>query len=213
LATVQGIPKSSLHCDITGRDHYVLENLWKKWLTEEDMRHLGLHHIQYEIPQDPSLFREEERVEPRVIFLALRVIAAAVEIKGTATKHSLVDAITRRARRTSVHLAFNSPGVSKVHLLQNDIEVQEFLGKSEARSKLVITNIPLPRLIYFQHYWPPTMESLIRSKEIYASGKEPTFEAVEGDDLSRAWEFSFESNALSTIPDFVPTKLYPPFTL
>jgi hypothetical protein len=195
------------HDPKTGGKHYALDNLWKKWLQEEGLRTLGLHHIRFDIPQDPSLFEEGEEVEPRTIFFGLRVAAAVVEIKGAATSHKLIDAKTREVEKHRLRFDFR-PYASRVKVLETEAAVQEFLDASGARPKLVVSGIPLPRLMYMQFYWPPTLESINRSKEIQARGESPTFENVEGGDLGQAWNFLLDGDMLSAIPDDIPVKVY-----
>jgi len=192
----------------TGRTSYALDNLWKKWLQDTDLRKLGLHHISFDIPQDPSLFEEGETVEPRTIFFGLRVAAAVVEVKGAATSHALVNAKTREVERRRLGFDFSARS-SRVKVFETEAAVQEFLDASGARQKLVVSGIPLPRLIYTHLYWPPTLESLHRSKEIQNRGEPPTFESVEGGDLGQAWNFLLDGDGLAAIPDDIPVKVYP----
>lgn len=191
----------------TGSTHYALDNLWKKWLQEEGLRALGLHHIRFDIPQDPSLFEDGEEVEPRTIFFGLRVAAAVVEITGEATSHKLIDAKTREVEKHRLRFDFR-PHASRVKVFETEAAVQEFLNASGARPKLVVSGIPLPRLMYMHLYWPPTLESLKRSMEIQARGESPTFENVEGGDLGQAWNFLLDGDTLSAIPDDIPVKVY-----
>jgi Restriction endonuclease len=191
----------------TGGTHYALDNLWKKWLQEEGLRTLGLHHVRFDIPQDPSLFKDGEEVEPRTIFFRLRVAAAVVEIEGAATNHKLIDAKTRAVEKHRLRFDF-SPHTSRVKVFETEAAVQEFLDTSGAKPKLVVSGIPLPRLMYMQFYWPPTLESINRSKEIQSRGESPTFENVEGDDLGQAWNFLLDGDMLSAIPDDIPVKVY-----
>jgi hypothetical protein len=62
--------------------------------------------------------------------------------------------------------------------------------------------------MYMHLYWPPTLESLIRTKEIQNQGESPTFENVEGGDLGQAWNFLLDGNSLLAIPDDIPVKVY-----
>lgn len=192
----------------TGGTHYALDNLWKKWLQEEELRTLGLHHVRFDIPQDPSLFKDGEEVEPRTIFFGLRVAAAVVEIRGEATSHKLIEVKTKEVEKHRVRFDFN-PHVSRVKVFETESAVQEFLNTSGARSKLVVSGIPLPRLMYMQFYWPPTHGSINRSREIQTRGESPTFENVEGGDLGQAWNFLLDGDMLSAIPDDLPVKVYP----
>jgi Restriction endonuclease len=192
----------------TGRTHYALDNLWKKWLQEEGLRALGLHHIRFDIPQDSSLFGEGEAVEPRTIFFGLRVVAAVVELKGAAVSHALVNAKTREVEKHRLRFDFRSPS-SRVKVLKTEAEVQNFLTASGATPKLVISGIPLPRLIYMHLYWPPTAASLRRTEVIQSRGESPTLENVESGDLSQAWNFLLDGDSLAAIPDDIPVKVYP----
>lgn len=191
----------------TGKTHYALDNLWKKWLQDEGLRALGLHHIRFDVPQDPSLFKDEEQVEPRTIIFGLRVAAAVVEIIGEATSNKLIDAKTREVEKHRLRFDFR-PHASRVKVFETAAAVQEFLNASGARQKLVVSGIPLPRLMYMHLYWPPTLESLKRSMEIQARGELPTFENVEGGDLGQAWNFLLDGDTLSAIPDDIPVKVY-----
>lgn len=192
----------------TGRTHYALDNLWKKWVTGEVPRTLGLHHLEFEIPQDPSLFRNGEESEPKVIFFGLRVLAAVVKIPGAATNHGLKDVRTGKVEKRRLQAQFKD-GPAAMTLLENDGELQRHLQHEQAAAKWVLYGIPLPRIIYFQTYWPPTFESLIRAKEQYNQGQKPTFESVEGRDLSRAWSFLADESVVDQIPDEISFKLYP----
>jgi hypothetical protein len=192
----------------TGRTRYALDNLWKKWLQEEGLRALGLHHIRFELPQDPALFGEGEAVEPRTVFFGLKVAAAVVELKGAAISNALVNAKTGEVEKHRLRFDF-SPRISRVKVLDSDTEVQNFLTASGATPKLVISNIPLPRLIYQPLYWPPSAASLHRANELQARGEVLTFENVEGGDLNQAWNFLLDGDGLAAIPDDIPAKIYP----
>lgn len=192
----------------TGRTHYALDNLWKKWLQEEELRALGLHHIRFDLPQEPSLFGEGETVEPRTVFFGLKVVAAVVELKGAAISHALVNAKTREVEKHRLRFDFSSRS-SRVKVLETETDVRKFLTASGATPKLVISNIPLPRLTYEPFYWPPTIASLRRAREIQSRGEVPTFENIEGGDLSQAWNFLLDGEGLAAIPDDIPVKVYP----
>jgi hypothetical protein len=56
--------------------------------------------------------------------------------------------------------------------LDTETEVRNFLTASGATPKLVISNIPLPRLIY-QH----DLDALVRSIELHGFGDPPKYDA------------------------------------
>jgi hypothetical protein len=190
------------------RNHYALDNLWKKWLAGEIPRTLGLHHSMFEIPQDPILFENGEEPQPKHVYFGVRVFAIVVKIGGTATDYQLKNVQTGKVQKRHVRSKFEELP-REVRSFETDEEVRNYLASEEALSKLVLSGVPLPRLMYFQTYWPPTLESLMRSKKQYESGEKPTFESVEGLNLSKAWSFAIDEDLLNEIPDDIPFEMYP----
>ena len=205
----QSVIKSLRYFDPkSNRNHYALDNLWKKWLSGEIPKSPGLHHFKFEIPQDPGLFEECEEPQAKHVFFGVRVLAAVAKIEGSATDYQLRNVRSGNVEKRRVESRFENV-VREVRFFEESEEVRSYLASEQAHTKLVLDGVPLPRLMYFQTYWPPTLESLMRSKEQYESGEKPTFESVEGYDLSRAWSFAIDEDLISEIPDDIPFEMFP----
>jgi hypothetical protein len=193
----------------SGRSVYALDHLWKKWFFEECPKTLGLQHHRFDLPQDPVLFALGEEVIPKRIFLGLRVRAAVVSVEGGMMNHALRHASTRLIERKRVFLDFGAAEKHVVQVFDTEEDLASFL-QSETIPSLTIGRIILPRIIYQQFYWPPTPSSLQRAIDLRRGGEVPTFETVEGVDLSRAWDFLAHPEDLEHIrDDLVDYQLYP----
>lgn len=184
----------------TGRSVYALDHLWKKWFFGESPAVLGLHHLRFDIPQDPAYFLPGEEGTPKTIFFGLRVRAAVVSREGSATDHVLRGARDKAVQKRRLFLDFESTTKNMVRVFDTEEALDHYLAASTAPS-LTIGRIRLPRIIYQHLYWPPTVSALRRSMELQKEGQTPTFELVEGLDLSRAWEFLANLDELADISD------------
>jgi hypothetical protein len=55
----------------------------------------------------------------------------------------------------------------------------------------------VPRVAFQFAYWPISKQANERFHQIYLEGRQPTFEEVEGTDISRAWEIFEDDEGIS----------------
>jgi hypothetical protein len=69
------------------------------------------------------------------------------------------------------------------------IETQEELDRLLSRDPAPkVDFIVVPRVVFLWAYWPTSRQARERARRIHKEGRTPTFEEVEGTDISKAWE-------------------------
>jgi len=146
---------------------------------------------------------------PKTIFFGLRVSAAVVSAEGKLTHHSLQNARDKVVEKRRLFLDFGSAEKHTIRVFDTEDKLAAYL-QSDTAPSMTIGRIRLPRLIYEPLYWPPTPGALLKVREIQQQGRTPTFEEIEGADLSRAWDFLSHPEHLEEIrDDLVGFKIYP----
>lgn len=192
----------------------ILDVVWRQWFEGKIPMRIGSQHLEYALPQDPSLFEEGELPHPKRLYIELVIQAVVVSREGSVTVHSLRDASTLELDRRRIDFAVppDSPK-TKVHVFESEESLREFLVR-KTKPALTIGRIPLPRILFRFLYWPPTARAMHVAREIARrERREATFEEVESGSLLRAWELFTDPAASSYLDelgiDEFPFEVWP----
>lgn len=174
----------------------VPDMLWQMWGDGRIPRDLGVHHV--ELTLDPSWHSvvDGKRSQPHSVAADVRVVGLVVTVTGESRLHQLVDASNQSPHKTRIELAFPPiQGELPVLTVQSDGELELAIDHGASVS-VSVGRIPLPRIVLFRMYWPPserlaeTMEGLVAA---YLAGEGPDpsklgLGDIEGTSLNSQWD-------------------------
>lgn len=170
--------------------------LWQRWLEGDPPSVLGKHELEIEIPEGWHARANGRRARVLSISARVEIVAAVVELAGTATSVALVEPDGRGVRKAHAAARFeNAPGQYPVRTFGDEDELAAFLEGQRAAFKVTVGRIRAPRIRVNHIYWPPServarrMERLEKFHKAGRIGLNPeNLRGVEGDDLRRLWE-------------------------
>lgn len=170
--------------------------LWTKWLEGEPESVLGEHELEIVVPD--GWHARADGVPGRVYSVSAKVniMAAVVELPGTATSVALVDSEGHGVHRARATARFeNAPGEYPVRSFLDENELAAYLESQRAAFRVTVGRIRAPRIRLEHVCWPPSERVARRIKQLekfHRSGRiglhPQNLRDVEGTDLRAAWE-------------------------
>lgn len=154
----------------------VLDHLWSKWVTTRERVSLGETEGRFHGPGDPG-----------GTVASLRVVGYVGQIPGTAKHVALTNAASKKVERARFAAQFQVPNSLDLLEVRTDQELARLTQPEEGVAHVLRHRVLVPRIIAANVYWPPTIEAMKKVIAMRERGERITFDAVEGQDLSRAW--------------------------
>jgi hypothetical protein len=154
----------------------VFNHLWSEWVTSSEPVSLGV---------TTKFFREPGGVSQ--VSASLRVVAYVGQVRGTAKHVTLTNALSQRIERGRIAADFDMPTSLAMHAATTDEELSALMQAGGDVAHVVRHRVRLPRIVAANVFWPPTAEAIQKVIDMRERGERVTFDAVEGQDLSRAW--------------------------
>jgi hypothetical protein len=182
----------------------VPDMLWQMWSDGRIPRDLGLHEV--EVAVEPGWYSVIDGVisRPRSVHATVRVRGLVITIQGRSSVHRLLDASGSRVEKTRLEAQFR---IAATELPVVAVESEEELEAATAHNDAMCVSVgrfPLPRMILFRMYWPPSdrlAATLEKALAAYVAGEGPdpaslTLADIEGTSLSSLWDPIWEGHRL-----------------
>lgn len=168
---------------------------WKLWLKEGSRMIIGTHNRKIDTT---GLYARGERGLEKVLSvdLDLGVVGWVADFLGTGTKHSLSTVPASRVERTRTTATFRfSSGTFDLKEFRSELELKQYVRNIPSVAHIK-ERVLAPRLWHDSLYWPPSdraLESIEERLTLHTLGyctdlKPNNVTAIEGDNLSTAWE-------------------------
>jgi hypothetical protein len=113
-------------------------------------------------------------------------IIATIKVVAFITEDPVSEARRKPAQALLAHMRQRTGRGQRVLRAVETPEAMAAILESE--SDQIVEWITVPRVAYQFAYWPISEQATERLHRIVSEGRSPTFEEVEGTDLSQAWE-------------------------
>jgi|GEM_PF-6550656 len=154
----------------------VLHHLWSEWVTTKKRVPLGRRSRAF-----------HKAGATGSVIASLRVTAYVGQISGSAKHVALSNALSRKLERGRLAAEFQMPGSLDLVEVATDEELAALTQATDDVLHIVRHRVRVPRIVAANLFWPPTQEAMQKVIDMRTRGERVTFDAVEGQDLSRAW--------------------------
>ncbi|MDQ3703938.1 MAG: restriction endonuclease [Chloroflexota bacterium] len=188
-------------CDETRQvDGYLPDLVYEAWLNGDVPTDVGTHQLMLQAPENWQWLVNERAssLEPKVLKpvrqlrTTARIIGFMAMLKGTAVKHTLVNALTEEIEKQHVEPQFELPASTPVTGFYSEKDLADFFQERTEEVRQDLGRFRLPRIKYGGMYWPPSARvaaALDAHGRAAASGQPlepdvPSALELEGSDLS-----------------------------
>lgn len=172
----------------------VMDIIWQRWQSNDPPSALGLYKLNLKVP---SGWRCIIGVEEVVVSITatVRVIALVIMLPGYAEDFILSHAASGIVERIGVRSSFDlGSGSYPVTAVDSEAALDHLLGQGPD-VQVTVGRVRLPRIRRGPSYWPPSERVAHRLFEHWRatvedglSSSPPSFEDLEGLDMSTVWE-------------------------
>lgn len=142
---------------------FLADFLWKAWLRGTPPLRCGRYSYNVNIPDEWKYFHDGRRNSIHDLHVEYQVSAMTIQIVGDAITHQLVDASTGRAERQTWKVNFaNDCGDSHPETFTTEEALDKYLTR-QARARVTVGRVRLPKLIMNQGLLWPMPESIMES--------------------------------------------------
>jgi len=166
----------------------ILNLFYLLWSQNRIPDRLGEHVLAIRMPERFRFSPQEEPSKNSMVYLIYEVVAFVGSLSGTARTAALEHASTAEVEKAHLHIDFEQPESLELLKFESEELLNEHLAGDGIR---VVNGIKVPRIQSEWSFWPPSRRAINKIQEIKNSGREPTFEEVEGVSLTAAWEVPF----------------------
>jgi len=164
----------------------LFDPIGKLWMAGVVEPALGEHRLFLRVAKG---FRDRGRPpaeNPTDVIVTLKVVALVAEHPLSEARRKPAQVLRERMRGESKQSTATS-----LRPIESPEELDKILGREP---KPAVEWVVVPRIAFRFAYWPISRRAREDVRRIVKEGREPTFEEVEGSDLSRAWEIFDESD-------------------
>ncbi len=163
--------------------------LWNRWLDSSIKPALGLTHVFIEVPDGYVGVPATKPSKNALLIFGIEVHAVVITTQGRMQLKPAKDPSTGNA-----YLAPDSSGIRfrNTTCIDNQGDLKRFLEDVRSSNATVDNIQKVPRFMFESSFWPlipRTYEKLLQMRQ---EGREPSFQDIEGSDLSSAWEIFAE---------------------
>jgi hypothetical protein len=161
----------------------------KIWMNHELREEIGERHYFFTLGKGFKTPAGKVSETGMDIIVTLKVQAFLTEDPFYRDRRKPAQAVLERMRRDRL-------GITSTRVTLSSFEKQEDLDNFFDRDpRPEIEWHVVPRVAFQFAYWPMSRQAKERVRQIYREGRQPTFEEVEGTEISRAWEIFEDEDA------------------
>jgi len=185
----------------------VADLVWRAWLDGAIPRRIGVHRVKLTLPIGWHQIVGGQAIKPVEFSAEVHVQGVAASVRGTAARHDLINADTKRREKTTITTTFHEQEESfhaMLTLLETEEAKSEFLTQQRALVR-VIVEAPLPRLAWNGMFWPPSDKYIQTASQIspeHWANPDNSNELnwkLQGGSFTAMWDPLWESPMLSGI--------------
>ena len=153
------------------------------WMNGEFIKEIGEYHYCLRVAKGSFPDKEGKRSENETDAIA------TIQVQAFLVEDPLSYARRKPEKALQERMTAASKGESSRKMFMRMIDSQAELEKVLDRDpKPEMESIVVPRVAFMGAYWPLSKQANVRFTKIMQEGRQPTFEEIEGTDITAAWE-------------------------
>lgn len=176
---------------IRDKDGNVVNNvpnvIYQNWCSGVVSREIGSQTFKIEQDIEDTSGLPKDLLGTYII--EINVLGILLTQDGEYYQYDLVDSLTKDSTKTHFNAKFYRNEKLKVNTFHHKADLHEFMKHQQGTFNINQSPIIAPRIQFINAYYPYSKKVTEKLIKLQADGERPTFEKLEGYDLSTLWDF------------------------